>query len=1015
MKAILKRYITFIALWPALFQGEQVTIENSPKGDLEHVVLQLPWSHGMRFAGYYLAKEKGFYREAGFDVEIRERRPNVSSTELVISGDADYGVSSSVLVSYIHGMPVMVLAAVAQHIPFVLVAPEHSGIHELRDFRGKKIMMASTLMVYSAQVMLASVGISLEDVEFVPYTEDVNLFLNGYADACLAFVGSMSLELEERGIPYVIFHPADFGADGSGEVLFTSQVRAIKNPGRVKAFRDASLKGWAYFANHTDEAIRLVSNYAPGTSPERLASDARIMAQLMTDEMVPIGYVNSERWIRNGKKLATLCQLPYREEQSRNALFDEYLAGRSKRWGRLLRFGLCTALGLVFLLGGMAMLLGRTVNRRTRELAVSNLSLKQENEALARAERHLSLERDFASALVKVRTIEDCYACAVEFLIKIKEVACCGVMTINPDDGHLKMKLTWSSDARLESLSATYSMQTPFGRQVTHGEPFRLDAEAIAADLPELAREGLSALLVYPVRFMGEILAVLCLGSHEANGFPNSVQATLDPMADMLRNAALREKFAEISSDRELNIKNLVENNTYAIAIMNESEVLVYVNRLFEILSGYCCAEIIRNPISFSELFGEPQQERMVKHTFLESVKNELPSFFDLDIINKSGKTVPVECALRPILWHDKPCKYIVVRDISERIKSEQKLRDSEALFRTVAEGAFDGISLVDAAGVFLYVNEKLATTTQYTVAELVGAHYSEFMSPEDFRRIRLRLERRKGEERIYREFESRLTRRDGTNVPVSASTREIRLSGRQAFVIAYKDISVRKRMERELLQIAEWERIRIAQDLHDTVGQHISGMAYLMEVLSGKLKRDQSIHTDSSVELVEVARQTHHQLREVVKSLLPLAGGTKLAEALEHLCTNMRVLTKATFTLVDDGLGQVELETMMAEHLRCIAQEASANAVRHGKAKNIVITLTHENGMGALCIDDDGCGFDVDSERFSGSGLKIMNYRADVIEATLLIKRREGGGMSVLCTFILPHAADGINHHAKV
>lgn len=141
MKAILKRYVIIIFLWPSLFRGEQVPINNSPKADLEHVILQLPWSHGMRFAGYYLAKEKGFYQEAGFDVEIRERRTNVSSTEQVISGDADYGVSSSVLVSYIHGMPVMVLAAVAQHIPFVLIAPEHSGIHELRDFRGKKIMM----------------------------------------------------------------------------------------------------------------------------------------------------------------------------------------------------------------------------------------------------------------------------------------------------------------------------------------------------------------------------------------------------------------------------------------------------------------------------------------------------------------------------------------------------------------------------------------------------------------------------------------------------------------------------------------------------------------------------------------------------------------------------------------------------------------------------------------------------------------------------------------------------------
>jgi len=141
MRATLLCSLVFLILWPSLFWGEQVRIGSSDEAGLQRVVLQLNWTHSMQFAGYYLAKEKGFYREAGFDVEIREQNPNDSTIELVVSGVADFGVSGSILESHVHEMPVMVLGAVAQQSPFVLIAPEHSGISKLRDFCGKKDLL----------------------------------------------------------------------------------------------------------------------------------------------------------------------------------------------------------------------------------------------------------------------------------------------------------------------------------------------------------------------------------------------------------------------------------------------------------------------------------------------------------------------------------------------------------------------------------------------------------------------------------------------------------------------------------------------------------------------------------------------------------------------------------------------------------------------------------------------------------------------------------------------------------
>ena len=424
-------------------------MDNSRKASLDHVVLQLSWTHGMRFAGYYLAQEQGFYREAGFDVEIRERRPNVSPIELVVSGDADYGVSSSLLVFHVYGLPVMVLAAMAQHSPFVVLAPERSGIHDLRDFRGKKIMMGSSLMIYEVQVMLASIGISPGEVEIVPHTADIDLFLSGYADACLTFIGSFSHELERRGIPYVAFDPRDYGADSYGEMLFTSRRQALKNPSRVKAFRDASQKGWAWFASHTDEAIQLVAQYVPDAGPEKLASDARVMRELLIDDMVPLGYINTERWVANGKRLAQISQLPYAEEQSRAMLFADYLDGRSLRRNRNLRYGFCVVFGLMVFLGVVALLLRRAVRRRTSELALANHNLNQENAALDQAEKHLCLQRDFAAALVNVKTLSECYRRAVAFMMKIPEVNCCGILVVDASNELLTVKVIQGVDGYL--------------------------------------------------------------------------------------------------------------------------------------------------------------------------------------------------------------------------------------------------------------------------------------------------------------------------------------------------------------------------------------------------------------------------------------------------------------------------------------------------------------------------------------------------------------------------------------
>lgn len=342
------------------------------------------------------------------------------------------------------------------------------------------------------------------------------------------------------------------------------------------------------------------------------------------------------------------------------------------------------------------------------------------------------------------------------------------------------------------------------------------------------------------------------------------------------------------------------------------------------------------------------------------------------------------------------------IRSENEALKrTEAQLRDGEAIFRSVADGALDGIAIVDSDGRFRYASPRFAAWSGYTVEELVGLHFVQLAFPEDRGRLLRTFERRKAGERVKAEYESRMMRRDGKPVPIMLAVRKVEWQGQARYAVVYHDISERKRLETELLRIGEWEQIRIGQDLHDTIGQQLAGMAYLIALLARKLDREKSAHTGEALELATAADTAHQQLREVVQSLLPMPEGEELEEGLKRLCdfTSRRQGVACRLGVAESPVGRT-IDLVTANHLLCIAREAIANAVRHGNARNIEVALKRNADHGLLEIADDGCGFDVEGARSRGSGLRIMRYRADVIGGRLSIRRREGGGMTVTCVF---------------
>ncbi len=365
----------------------------------ERIVLQLKWVNQFQFAGYYAAVEKGFYKAAGLDVELRPNGYNgsfVSPVDAVIKGDAQYGISNSGLVlDYLNGKPVVVLAATLQHSAVSWIALEKSGIKSIHDMAEKRLM---TVFPLSESLELLepfrAEGIPPSKLQLVPTGFDLQPLIDGKIDAYDGYVTNEPFLLEEKGIPYRLIDPRTYGIDFYGDVLFTSQSELKDHPERVAAFRKVSMDGWRYAMAHPEEIIELImQKYAPQKSREHLRFEAKAMWNLMQPDIIEIGHMNPGRWLRIAEVMTEHQRLV--DAQMLNRFIynqDDYQPSLS----RYIRIAVISSL-MAFLLAGIVIWIYRT-NRR----------LQREVEARQQAEqqlRHLS-ETDALTGLANRRAFD---------------------------------------------------------------------------------------------------------------------------------------------------------------------------------------------------------------------------------------------------------------------------------------------------------------------------------------------------------------------------------------------------------------------------------------------------------------------------------------------------------------------------------------------------------------------------------------------------------------------------------
>ena len=170
---------------------------------LEKVSLQLIWKHQFEFAGFYAAIEKGFYRDKGLEVELREYENNLDILGEVLSGRATHGIANGSVIGWrLEGRPVVLLSNYFKKVPLVLLS--QSGIHTLYDLRGKRLMIANK----DLQLPLIQAAFREADLEpgknltIVPHTFDGGPFIRREVDAMTAFLSNEPFELERKGVPF---------------------------------------------------------------------------------------------------------------------------------------------------------------------------------------------------------------------------------------------------------------------------------------------------------------------------------------------------------------------------------------------------------------------------------------------------------------------------------------------------------------------------------------------------------------------------------------------------------------------------------------------------------------------------------------------------------------------------------------------------------------------------------------------------------------------------------------------
>lgn len=281
------------------FAGCTKHAENVSKVDKASI--RLAWVYDMAEVGIFVAKDKGFYKDEGIDLEIKPGGFGLDPLKLVAAGSDTFGVGGGVnlLLAREKGLPLVAIAAEFQETPVGFVARKDSGILNFPDFKARKIGVqtgADTDTIYRA--LLNKFGMSSADVHEVPIQFDPTPFVSGQIDVLPGYVTNQPITLKSQGIETTVITAASQGLNIYGNVYFVTQETLSKSPDLIKRFLRATRKGWELAISSPEAAIDSVKSRSKDFGQEDLMQIRAAVIPYIQPKgsKVPLEDMTLERW-----------------------------------------------------------------------------------------------------------------------------------------------------------------------------------------------------------------------------------------------------------------------------------------------------------------------------------------------------------------------------------------------------------------------------------------------------------------------------------------------------------------------------------------------------------------------------------------------------------------------------------------------------------------------------------------------------------------------------------------------
>ncbi len=472
-------------------------------------------------------------------------------------------------------------------------------------------------------------------------------------------------------------------------------------------------------------------------------------------------------------------------------------------------------------------------------------------------------------------------------------------------------------------------------------------------------------------------------------------------------------------------LATVVENSDDAIITLNLDGVIQTWNAGAERIFLYSSKEAVGRNVSFLRPLEAADDEAIFRRLIRQGKRIE---HYETRRLRKDGRVIDISLSISPLT--DSTGKIAGYSKISRNI-TERNL--DRLMFRRLLEAAPDGFVILDSKGIVRMANARTEALFGLPKKKIIGSTFESLLPPEERKRFtasRRQFLRQPTQAETFRGMHLDGMRKGGGIFPMEISLSQVEAPEGALIIIDITDITERKeaeqtirrlnaeleervqqrtnelmqqivtrmQLEEEILQISERERRRIGQDLHDDLGQQLAGAWMMADVLQRRLEVNQSPEATSAEKLCGLLKKALNHTRTLARGLHPVApeqGG--LAKALETLAAKSSELFDVQCRFKCLEAPELTDEAVMT-HLYRIAQEAVSNAVKHGRASSILISLSRN----FVRIHDNG-QWKTPSLENPGLGLRIMRYRAELHGGSLSIQKNGKRGTTVTCQFVTP------------